>query len=533
MRSISEVKEPLDVKNLETVTRLSRELQLAVSDVIAAYEIHGTIGEKEYKTLSSLLLDYLQDVERYEKMLQTVKQLEEDRARLAEQQKTGDDGTQGKGGATPPPPGPGVDPEAQAKAIKALQEMADDYRLSEVEKIQKWYDETLKLLGENEDAKLLLQEVYAERLNELNDKQLKTEMEKQEKAAKDRKALKDKEMKEEEARRRQEQQFYLNMLQNIQVAANAAGKHGFVIAKAAAIGEATMNTYQAATKALAQGGIFGFIGMATVIAAGLAQVAKIMAQQPPQAHGGLENVPEDATYMLRAGERVLAPAQNRALMDTLERIGAALDTVPGATHGGGFPGTGGPHGDTPGSGGGIGAINPFSQVNQSLWMDTAQLQGLATQLRADPSGMESVMLKIMQGPGSDWEKHSKWDELIDLMAKQYWTENPLAEGAGLTPGQALGKKFARERAEALAAANAQPAADWVQQFTGGAASGPVRDTGPINVGNIYIAPTNTQSLKDMTAEDWRQVINAGLAPALEAAFRSGMLRLPSGSFSME
>lgn len=45
--------------------------------------------------------------------------------------------------------------------------------------------------------------------------------------------------------------------------------------KALAIGQAIIDTYAGATKALAQGGIFGTIGAAGIIAAGLANVAKI------------------------------------------------------------------------------------------------------------------------------------------------------------------------------------------------------------------------------------------------------------------
>jgi hypothetical protein len=55
-------------------------------------------------------------------------------------------------------------------------------------------------------------------------------------------------------------------------------KKAFEVAKAFNIANAIMNTYLAATKALAQGGIFGFIGMAAAIAAGFAQVAAIRSQ---------------------------------------------------------------------------------------------------------------------------------------------------------------------------------------------------------------------------------------------------------------
>ena len=61
-------------------------------------------------------------------------------------------------------------------------------------------------------------------------------------------------------------------------ALGAQNKKAFEIAKAFNIANAIMNTYLAATKALAQGGIFGFIGMAAAIAAGFAQVAAIRSQ---------------------------------------------------------------------------------------------------------------------------------------------------------------------------------------------------------------------------------------------------------------
>ncbi len=61
----------------------------------------------------------------------------------------------------------------------------------------------------------------------------------------------------------------------------------FRLNQALAIGEAIFNTYQGATKALAQGGIFGIATAGLVIATGLAQVANIKAQQPPAQFGGV------------------------------------------------------------------------------------------------------------------------------------------------------------------------------------------------------------------------------------------------------
>ena len=53
--------------------------------------------------------------------------------------------------------------------------------------------------------------------------------------------------------------------------------------KAIAITQAIMDTYAGANKALAQGGLFGAIGAAGIIASGLANVKQITATQTPEA----------------------------------------------------------------------------------------------------------------------------------------------------------------------------------------------------------------------------------------------------------
>ena len=58
---------------------------------------------------------------------------------------------------------------------------------------------------------------------------------------------------------------------------------------------------------------------ALVIKKGLENVQKI--RQTNVAHGGLEDVPVDSTFLLRRGERVLTPNQNRDLTEFLESIG--------------------------------------------------------------------------------------------------------------------------------------------------------------------------------------------------------------------
>jgi len=57
--------------------------------------------------------------------------------------------------------------------------------------------------------------------------------------------------------------------------------------KAIAIVQAIQDTYAGANKALAQGGIFGFIGAAAVIAGGIANVKKIASSKSPKPPAGL------------------------------------------------------------------------------------------------------------------------------------------------------------------------------------------------------------------------------------------------------
>lgn len=102
------------------------------------------------------------------------------------------------------------------------------------------------------------------------------------------------------------------------VALTAFGKQSAAY-KAFAIGEAITSTYLAANKALASAPPpASYALMAATIAVGLANVAQI-ASQKGQAHSGATSIPNEGTYLLNRGERVLAPEQNRDLTDALER----------------------------------------------------------------------------------------------------------------------------------------------------------------------------------------------------------------------
>lgn len=107
-------------------------------------------------------------------------------------------------------------------------------------------------------------------------------------------------------------------------------KEGFRIGKAAAIAQAVINTYTAATGAYASassipivGWILGPIAAIAAIALGMANVSKIRSQQMGQAHAGMTNVPNEGTFLLSKGERVIQPEQNKDLTNFLDQNGGS------------------------------------------------------------------------------------------------------------------------------------------------------------------------------------------------------------------
>lgn len=106
----------------------------------------------------------------------------------------------------------------------------------------------------------------------------------------------------------------------LQTLGATGNKKLFALAKAGKIAQSIMNTYQAATNALANIPAPFNVGAAAVItAAGFANVASIRAQQPPQFHDGISTVPREGTYLLDGGERVLDSRLNGDLKDFLNR----------------------------------------------------------------------------------------------------------------------------------------------------------------------------------------------------------------------
>ncbi|KZN30058.1 hypothetical protein N480_03690 [Pseudoalteromonas luteoviolacea S2607] len=95
-------------------------------------------------------------------------------------------------------------------------------------------------------------------------------------------------------------------------------KTAFKLYKAFAITQALIKTYESATGSFAAlapipivGPALGAAAAAAAIAMGMQQVRMIKSQQPAGiAHGGLDYVPNESTYVLQRGERVLSPKQN-------------------------------------------------------------------------------------------------------------------------------------------------------------------------------------------------------------------------------
>lgn len=117
-------------------------------------------------------------------------------------------------------------------------------------------------------------------------------------------------------------------------------KTAFKAYKAFAIAQAVINTYEGATGAYKSlsvipvvGPVLGGVAAAAAVMQGMQQVRQIKAQQPAGiAHGGLDYVPNESTYVLQRGERVLSPKQNTEISQMARRYnggGAANDAGSG------------------------------------------------------------------------------------------------------------------------------------------------------------------------------------------------------------
>lgn len=107
-------------------------------------------------------------------------------------------------------------------------------------------------------------------------------------------------------------QFYSGFFAAILELAESQGKSQTALVKTLGIAQALVDTYRAVNNALASVPYpFNLAAAAVVLTRGLANVQRI--RQVGIAHGGLDFVPREQTFLLDRGERVLSASQNKDL----------------------------------------------------------------------------------------------------------------------------------------------------------------------------------------------------------------------------
>lgn len=126
-------------------------------------------------------------------------------------------------------------------------------------------------------------------------------------------------------------------LSDISSLRSSSDRKAFEAGKIAAITQATIQTFLAATGAYASlapipivGPALGIAAAAAAIAAGINNVAQIKSQKfQGGAHGGIDEVPKsmnNSTFVLKAGERVVQPGQNKELGEAVDKINSGDGT---------------------------------------------------------------------------------------------------------------------------------------------------------------------------------------------------------------
>lgn len=138
----------------------------------------------------------------------------------------------------------------------------------------------------------------------------------------------------QDAREQDKKQTALTEEDKLQIVSNALGQLADVVGKHTAAGkvlaiaQATIDTYSGATKALAQGGVFGFIGAAAVIAAGIANINKIINTKVPGSAGS--SGPSISPISAQAPAAPLQPqvSSTRLLANQINQSGSAAQPQP-------------------------------------------------------------------------------------------------------------------------------------------------------------------------------------------------------------
>ncbi len=224
----------------------------------------------------------------------------------------------------------------QEQAEKDAQKALEDYLAKKTEESDKIGQEYEEVANRNQTAREKEEEATREHFEKLRTASTKAFMDGQidsQQAVDDAIALK----KEETAALLEIEKKYskastkidkLTADQKIGILATSMGQVSSVLGqeskagKALAIGQALINTYQGATKALAQGGIFGAIAAAGVVASGIASVKQIKDTKLPGADGVSIPTPEPKISSIDTEIQEEGPTGIGALVPNIQALGS-------------------------------------------------------------------------------------------------------------------------------------------------------------------------------------------------------------------
>lgn len=230
-----------------------------------------------------------------------------------------------------------MDHEKQLEQIRTLQLSKEDLERRGFENMELLRDE----LAAREEER------YQAEVAKLNERQIQEQLREREaleRIQKERERQRQKDLKEAEALAQKKQQLEqavtngaIGLVKSLTKEGSKARRLVVIAERAAALVRARIAMHEAIAKAqaldptgamAAKARVEGLLNIAQIAAIGLSGVA----------HGGLENVPAEGTFLLDRGERVLSPRQNEDLTDFLsaERsqpagINVVVNEAPGVT----------------------------------------------------------------------------------------------------------------------------------------------------------------------------------------------------------
>lgn len=241
----------------------------------------------------------------------------------------------------------GLKPEEVNALVEKMNQLRDETKIKQTEETNRKISdleremetEQLSMLVENLGAKSREMQRYNEELRTLEDNKLLNDDQRytleqsayrthQLKLAQIHMENQDRIVANEKARRTQSLSNFSNYAQatgsilgSLATIAEASGKKSFALTQALRYAEAVVNTAAAVANALASPAPWPIplAFAAAAAAAGAAQIAVISSVKPPQAHGGLDYVPAEETYLLSQGERVIQPSANEDLTSFLQQ----------------------------------------------------------------------------------------------------------------------------------------------------------------------------------------------------------------------